>query len=160
MKKTKQNPREFISCTKPLGQVRDDHYLSHLEPLPDKSFLEVDRPLKCSHWVREMNSSCVFIISAVQKRLRERWPWSTGIQANSWDTQLGIKGTCSHEQQDYSSSPICWKKPSGSQKNLKIEWHHLVLLGFWATNTGPLGKGRTTVQVLRATCDIFHIYVI
>lgn len=48
---------------------RDDHYLSHLEALPDKSFLEVDRPLKCSHWVRETNSSCVLLFQQFRKGL-------------------------------------------------------------------------------------------
>lgn len=113
---------------------RDDHYLSHLEALPDKSFLEVDRPLKCSHWVREMNSSCVLLFQQLGKG---------DHGALEYKHTAGTKGTCSHEQQDYSSSiymvSICWKKNSGSQKNLKVGWHHLVLLGFSATNTGPMG---------------------
>lgn len=64
---------------------RDDHYLSHLEALPDKSFLEVDRPLKCSHWVREMNSSCVLLFQQLGKGDHGALEYKQTAGTHSWD---------------------------------------------------------------------------
>lgn len=76
-----------------------DHYLSHLQALPDNnSFLEVDRPLKCCHWVREMNSSCVLLFQQFRKGLGKG-----DHVALKYKHTAGTKGTCSHEQRDYSN---------------------------------------------------------
>lgn len=142
---------------------RDDHYLSHLEALPDKSFLEVDTPLKCSHWVREMNSSCGFIISAVRKR----WPWSTGIQAHSWDTQLGQKALVLMNsriiQVQSTMVSICWKETLVPRKTWRLDGTILSYLDFQLQKLGLWGHLSKTKWFLsecfKATRGIFHQYV-
>lgn len=116
-----------------------------------------------------------FIILAVQKRLRKRWPCSI----YKYKHTAGTKGTCSHDQQDYSNRSTWYQFtektpliPSKTQRLSGTIMSSLALVykAFEPQTTGPLGKegwlSKTIVFdisklfCLRTTHEIFHQYVI
>lgn len=145
---------------------RDDHYLSHLEALPDKSFLEVDRPLKCSHWVREMNSSGVLLFQQLGKGDHGTLEYKQTAGTHSWDKRHLFSWTAGLFRFNLHGINLLKKTPLVPRKTWRLNGTILSYLDF---QLGPMGKeGQLSVQdkmvfvrgVLRETHDIFHQYVI
>lgn len=139
----REEPRGIYFMHRTFRAGRDDHYLSHPEALPDKSFLEVDRPLKCSHWVREMNSSCVLLFQQFRKGLGKgdhgALEYKQTAGTHSWDKRHLFSGTAGLFKFNLHGTNLL-KKTLVPRKTWRLKGTILSYLGFGATNAGPLGK--------------------